>query len=91
MAYAPDDADLELFGLDRAAAEESASLGKGYGWQPTIDVAALDETETAFFTLLTKLRTLLTERMPRVAEDEKTYYRAMLYSVEQMIGSRNLK
>lgn len=25
-----DDADLELFGLDRAAAEESASLGKGY-------------------------------------------------------------
>ena len=91
LAYAPDDADLELFGLDRAAAEESASLGKGYGWQPTIDVAALDETETAFFTLLTKLRTLLTERMPRVAEDEKTYYRAMLYSVEQMIGSRNLK
>ena len=64
---------------------------RGYGWQPTIDVAALDETETAFFTLLTKLRTLLTERMPRVAEDEKTYYRAMLYSVEQMIGSRNLK
>ena len=91
LAYAPDDADLELFGLDRAAAEGSASLGKGYGWQPTIDVAALDETETAFFTLLTKLRTLLTERMPRVAEDEKTYYRAMLYSVEQMIGSRNLK
>ena len=91
LAYAPDDADLELFGLDRAAAEESASLGKGYGWQPTIDVAALDETETAFFTLLTKLRTLLTERMPRVAEDERTYYRAMLYSVEQMIGSRNLK
>ncbi len=56
----------------RAAAEESASLGKGYGWQPTIDVAALDETETAFFTLLTKRRTLLTGRMPRVAEDEKT-------------------
>ena len=91
LAYTPDDADLKLFGLDRATAEEFVSLGKGYGWQPKIDAEALDETETAFFTLLTKLRTLLTERMPRVAEDERAYYQAMLYSVEQMIGTRNLK
>ena len=91
LAYAPDAVDLKLFGLDRTAAEEFVSLGKGYGWQPKIDAEALDETETAFFTLLTKLRTLLTERMPRVAEDERAYYQAMLYSVEQMIGTRNLK
>ena len=91
LAYAPDETDRQLFGLDEEAPGGEVSLGKGYGWQRTIDVAALDDTETAFYGLMTKLRTLLSERMPRVESGEKAYYEAMLYSVEQMLGSRNLK
>ena len=92
LAYAPDGSDLRLFGVDDASVPDGeTALGKGYGWQPTIDVTALDRTDAAFLTALIEVRDLLRARMPRVSARDRNHYEAMLYSVEQMLGTDNPK
>ena len=92
LAYAPDREDLRLFGLDSVSASDSeTALGKGYGWQPKIDVTVLDRTDAAFLTALIEVRELLRTRMSRVSAQDRNHYEAMLYSVEQMLGSDNPK
>ena len=92
LAYAPDREDLRLFGLDSVSASDSeTALGKGYGWQPKIDVTVLDRTDAAFLTTLIEVRDLLRTRMSRVSAQDRNHYEAMLYSVEQMLGTDNPK
>ena len=77
--------------LTLTASDSETALGKGYGWQPKIDVTVLDRTDAAFLTALIEVRELLRTRMSRVSAQDRNHYEAMLYSVEQMLGSDNPK
>ncbi len=73
------------------AVPDPFSLGKGYGWQKQLDVNVFGLLEPAYYKTIVRIEKLLAQRLSRMNADEKKYYEALHFALEQMLGKNYVK
>ncbi len=67
---------------------ESTNFGSGYGVQNWVNSTAIDESATYYYDMMLKTKILLENRIYSAPVQDRVHYKAMLYSINNILGGK---